>query len=463
MKATTLRTVLLGCGLAGLLLQTLRYPEASLAAGLRGLSVWWDVLFPSLFPFFVISDALLGFGVVHLFGTLLDPLMRPLFRIPGSGGFVAAMGYVSGYPVGARLTAKLREQNLVTREEGERLVAFTTSSDPIFLLGAVSVGFFHDARLGLILAVAHYGGGLLVGLLMSLHGRDADRSASRSGTRPVGRSGARSAAGDPASGPAGPAGHTRPDGPQAGGPNRSAPVRGPKPSAPNPSAPARGPKRGRLQRALSAMAEARRADGRSFGEVLTQAVQSSLRLMVVVGGLVVFFTVLMELLRQAGILPMLYKLVSVILSLLGASPGLAESIVSGTFEVTLGAAAAGGAAGVSLPLKAAAAAFVLSWGGLSVHAQVASILHGTGLRYLPFMLARLVHAVIAAVLCLLLWKPLMHSRLSVPASGLPEGLELHIPWLITGSGRLMVAFLLFLLLAAAAVRGLRLLRDNRGR
>ncbi|WP_375142998.1 hypothetical protein [Paenibacillus sp. D2_2] len=34
--------------------------------------------------------------------------------------------------------------------------------------------------------------------------------------------------------------------------------------------------------------------------------------------------------------------------------------------------------------KAAAAAFILSWGGLSVHAQVASILNDTDLRYLPF-------------------------------------------------------------------------------
>lgn len=147
------------------------YPASTLAAALRGLAIWWDVLFPSLFPFFVISEMLLGFGVVHLFGALLDPLMRPLFNIPGSGGFVAAMGYVSGYPVGAKLTAKLREQQLVSRAEGERLVAFTTSSDPIFLLGAVSVGFFHDASLGLVLALAHYGGGLIVGLLMSFHGR----------------------------------------------------------------------------------------------------------------------------------------------------------------------------------------------------------------------------------------------------------------------------------------------------
>lgn len=167
---------LLGLTLAGCMLLMLLHPEASLGAALRGLAIWWDVLFPSLFPFFVISEIMLGLGIVHLFGALLDPLMRPLFGIPGSGGFVAAMGYVSGYPVGAKLTAKLREQNLISRVEGERLVAFTTSSDPIFLLGAVSVGFFRDASLGLILALAHYGSGLIVGLLMSFHGRKEQRS-----------------------------------------------------------------------------------------------------------------------------------------------------------------------------------------------------------------------------------------------------------------------------------------------
>lgn len=50
------------------------------------------------------------------------------------------------------------------------------------------------------------------------------------------------------------------------------------------------------------MEEARRKDGRSFGELLKGAIQSSLKLIIVVGGLVVFFNVLMELLARAGIL-----------------------------------------------------------------------------------------------------------------------------------------------------------------
>ncbi|HZG78263.1 MAG TPA: nucleoside recognition domain-containing protein, partial [Paenibacillus sp.] len=70
----------------------LLFPRESVDAGLTGVAIWWDVLFPSLFPFFVVSELMLGFGIVHFFGTLLDPMMRPLFRLPGPGGFVMAMG-----------------------------------------------------------------------------------------------------------------------------------------------------------------------------------------------------------------------------------------------------------------------------------------------------------------------------------------------------------------------------------
>lgn len=87
------------------------YPAETWHAGVRGLSIWWDVLFPSLFPFLVLSELLLGFGIVHFLGTLLNPLMRPLFRVPGSGGFVFAVSCASGYPTGAKLTAQLWEQS----------------------------------------------------------------------------------------------------------------------------------------------------------------------------------------------------------------------------------------------------------------------------------------------------------------------------------------------------------------
>ena len=70
-----------------------------------------------------------------------------------------------------KLTARLRQEGQLTKTEAERLVSFTNSSNPLFIFGAVSVGFFHNAKLGIILAFAHYLGNISVGLIMRFHGK----------------------------------------------------------------------------------------------------------------------------------------------------------------------------------------------------------------------------------------------------------------------------------------------------
>lgn len=334
------------------------YPTETLHSSLRGLSIWWQVLFPALFPFFVISELMLGFGIVHFFGKLLDPLMRPLFRLPGIGGFVVTMGYISGYPVGARLTAQLWAQRLVTRAEGERLVAFTTTSDPIFLIGAVSVGFFQNVAVAPILAVAHYGGGLLIGLLMRYHDRGNDKSPSEASA-------------------------------ESGKKAASASVQG-------------RISRSRISLALKAMHEARLLDGRGMGRLLQDSIQSALRLMIVVGGLVVFFSVVMEMLTHAGLVEVLAEALRLLFIGVGLPAPLADAGIYGLFEVTLGARAAG-TTGTGLMHQVAVAAWVLSWGGLSVHAQIASLLSRTDLRYKPIIIARFAHGLIAMGLVYALW------------------------------------------------------------
>lgn len=359
------------------LVMLLAYPNEVMSASMRGILIWWDVLFPSLFPFLVLAELMLGFGIVHFFGSLLDPLMRPLFRVPGIGGFVMTMGFASGYPMTAKLTAKLWEDKLVNREEGERLVAFATTSDPIFLIGAVSVGFFHDARLALVLGAAHYGTAVLLGLLMRFH--SGGRMSPPSSVKGKGRL---------------------------------------------------------LTRSFRAMHEARMMDGRPFGVMLQQAIRSAIQLIFVIGGLVVFASTILEVLTIAQVLRLLQDTFGSLLGLAGVPKELSRSLVDGSFEVTLGAKAAGGAsASIPLVYKAACGAFVLAWAGLSVHAQIISLLHKTNLRYGPFLLARLAHGLLSFAAVLLLWNWLKPgsapalARLAAPDS---------VPWLEHGNWPAMV-------------------------
>lgn len=385
-------TYLLAAAALWLLIMLLFYPAQSLEASLRGISIWWEILFPALLPFLIVSEVMLGFGLVHFVGTLLDPLMRPVFRVPGIGGFVMALGFASGYPVGARLTAQLWEQKLVSREEGERLVAFTTSSDPVFLIGAVSVGFFHSAQLAVIMAVAHYGGAIMIGLLMRFHGKESKipRVVSTHSTSII-------------------------------------------------------------LRAFQAMHEARLKDGRPFGLLLRNAVSTSLQMIFVIGGLVVFFSVVMEIFRQSHLLQWLDYGVSILFHLVSIPLSLTDSVVNGLFEVTLGAKAAGEASSeIPLQFKVMLAAFVLSWGGLSVHGQIVSLLYKTDLRYMPFVMARFFHGLVAAVLVAVLWKPLGTAlEVWLPNDGRSA---VDYGWLYSLQGNLTVfSFILIFLLAAACL------------
>ena len=60
-----------------------QYPKEAFDSALVGLSLWWNVVFPALLPFFILSEILMGLGVVHFIGILLEPLMRPVFNVPG--------------------------------------------------------------------------------------------------------------------------------------------------------------------------------------------------------------------------------------------------------------------------------------------------------------------------------------------------------------------------------------------
>lgn len=353
------------------------FPQQSLEAGVRGIAIWWEVLFPALFPFFVLSELMLGFGIVHFVGTLLDPLMKPVFRVTGKGGFVMAMGFASGYPVGARLTAQLWSQGLISREEGERLVAFTSTSDPIFLIGAVSVGFFHSPELALVLAVVHYSSSLIVGWLMRFHGQDQ---------HPVDIHESRE--------------HKR-----------------------SPQSPKK--KTAVLWSAFQQMHIARMNDGRSFWQLLEQSVRTSILLVFMIGGLVVFFSVLIEVATASAFLPMITSIIGSMLNIVGLPPTLSASLVNGLFEVTLGAQTAAQAGdSIALVHKVAIASVVLAWAGLSVHAQIVSLLNHTNLRYAPFVFARALHAVLAFLLVIIFWKPLYAAsssfKMSVIGAWLPS-------------------------------------------
>lgn len=134
---------------------------------------------PSLFPFLVASSALLALGFGELAAPWLAGLMEPLFRVPGAGSAALVLGLVGGYPIGAKTAADLYRENLVSREEAERLLAFCNNSGPAFILGVVGAGVFGSSKVGLLLYLAHGLASVCIGIVFRFYKAGGARKGDR--------------------------------------------------------------------------------------------------------------------------------------------------------------------------------------------------------------------------------------------------------------------------------------------
>ncbi|MEG1593838.1 MAG: sporulation protein [Oscillibacter sp.] len=150
------------------------------AAGVReavsgGLRLCAQSVVPALFPFLVVTTLLLRLGLGELLSPLFSGLMTPLFRLPGTGASALLLGLIGGYPVGAKTAAELYAAGLLTRDEGERLLAFCNNANPVFLISVLGVGVFGSVRAGVWLWLIHVVSALLTGLLFRGGGKPTRR------------------------------------------------------------------------------------------------------------------------------------------------------------------------------------------------------------------------------------------------------------------------------------------------
>jgi sporulation integral membrane protein YlbJ len=351
-----------------------------------GLNTWLTVVFPSLFPFFIMAELFIGLGIVHLISILLEPIMRPLFNLPGSAAFVVSMGYTSGFPIGAALTANLRNQKLCTRLEGERLISFTNNASPLFIFVAVAVGLFRQPTLGITLAIAHYGTNLFIGLVSKYFTRNDPEKINEQVN-----------------------------------------------------------KSNLLIRSLEAMFKAQKNDGRPIGKLLGDAVCKSIISLTAIGGFIILFAVIIRLLSLLGVIHVLVKILTLIFAPLGFSHALISAFSTGFFEMTLGAKMASESS-APLQQQIVAASMILAWGGLSVHAQILSMISNTDLRFFPFIIARIAHMILSGLLVMLLFKtqPATFIELPVTTSPTLSGYVL-IPFVISLLSLLLPLFIVFFL------------------
>lgn len=151
----------------GLMLALVVFPERYIASVSYGLHLFALTVLPALFPFFFFSKILTAMDIAS---TLEKPLKRPmrfLFNAPPVGGYILVLSLLSGYPIGAKLTADCCKMGIITQEQAKNICAFTSTSGPLFIVGSVGASMLGNKTAGFVILLSHYLSALINGLIMA--------------------------------------------------------------------------------------------------------------------------------------------------------------------------------------------------------------------------------------------------------------------------------------------------------
>lgn len=277
--------------------------------------IWKNNIFPSLFPFFVLSDFLINYGFIELVSELFKPIMNNFFKVKGVCAFVFIMSLISGFPSNSKYVRELYLNGFINEYEGTKLLTFTHFSNPLFILGTISVLFLNNREIGFLILSCHYMGNIIVGFLFrNYYIGDIEKS------------------------------------------------------------------RISFKKAIMCMHNRRLSNKKTLGEIMTSSLMNGINTLLLIFGVVTFFLVLTTIISNNLNFPPYY-----------------QSIVNGFIEMTQGLKYVS-LLDIPLKIKGTLSVMFISFGGISVHIQLVSILSDTKIKYFPFFVARVIHACISSIM-----------------------------------------------------------------
>ena len=132
---------------------------------LEALKVFINTLFPSIFPFFLVSDLLISYNFPITLNKYLKEVTKRIFHVEGASSFVIIMSMLSGFPSGAKYIKTLLDKNLINIDEANYLITFTHFANPLFVL-TVTKGLFKNTQLSYIILICMYLSNLILGFII---------------------------------------------------------------------------------------------------------------------------------------------------------------------------------------------------------------------------------------------------------------------------------------------------------
>lgn len=164
MKRNGIFSAILGCAFALLFL----FRSAELSDGIRrGLTLCSYSVIPSLFPFMALAGFLAQSRASVFLSSLFLPLTK-LLKLPKAAGSLLFSSLIGGYPSAAKSIADFVRNGVLDKKTGERMLCFCVNAGPPFLIGALGIGLFGSAEIGLFLFSAQTLSALTIAFVLSI-------------------------------------------------------------------------------------------------------------------------------------------------------------------------------------------------------------------------------------------------------------------------------------------------------
>ena len=151
----------------------------------------------------------------------------------------------------------------------------------------------------------------------------------------------------------------------------------------------------------------------NLGEVLTDSIMKAINTVVLIGGFVVLFSVIISMLDNSKVLFFLSSFLNPLFNLFGISSYYSAGFISGIIELTNGVSTISLLPAKAISLNIILCAFLIGFGGISVLLQVLSITSKNRISIKPYVYGKFLQASFAALYTFLIMKYFMFFNLDL--------------------------------------------------
>ena len=131
----------------GFFLIMLIFPRQTFEGASNGLLLWFQIILPTLLPFIILSNLLIHTNAVTYISTIVKPFVQRLFRVSDYGCYAVFVGFLCGYPMGAKVVADLIQTEKISQKEGQYLLSFCNNTSPMFIISFIVLQNFKSESL----------------------------------------------------------------------------------------------------------------------------------------------------------------------------------------------------------------------------------------------------------------------------------------------------------------------------